>query len=436
MEKTITKISVCWLRRDLRLEDNAALYHALKSGFPVLLFFVFDIYILDKLPNRKDSRVEFIHEQLEKINKVLHSKGSSLVVLHSTPEKALRGLLMKYEVQQVYANHDYEPYASERDEHIKSLLKEKGINFFTFKDQVIYEKKEVMKPDATPYTVFTPYSRVWKEKLFNDSLPELPSEDFLNNFLKMPPKELLSLSEIGFEASGVKIPETELSEELIKNYDQTRDLPALEGTSRLGVHLRFGTISIRQVVKTALKLNETFLNELIWREFFMMILYHFPEVTHHNFRRKYDRIQWRNNEKEFDLWCKGETGYLLVDAGMKQLNETGWMHNRVRMIVAGFLTKHLLIDWRWGEAYFAEKLLDYELASNNGNWQWAAGTGCDSAPYFRIFNPHLQLEKFDPELKYVKTWLPDFDTRNCPPVVDHSFARQRALQTYKQALNK
>lgn len=436
MEEVVTKkISICWLRRDLRLFDNSALYHALKSDLPVLVIFLFDKNILDQLSDKKDKRVEFIQQNLQKLNRELQKKGSSLQVFHDSPKKAFQKLVKDFQVIEVYTNHDYEPYAIQRDREIGEFLKEKDIEFNTFKDQVIFERSEVMKPDDTPYTVFTPYSKKWKERLYRESIPKYPSEEYLDNLLKMSKKEVPSLKKIGFEETGYKVADPDLSEGLIKNYDKTRDLPAVEGTTHSGVHLRFGTISVRQLVTQAMKQNETFLNELIWREFFMMILFHFPQVVDHNFRRKYDRIQWRNNEKEFELWCRGETGYPLVDAGMRQLNEIGWMHNRVRMVVAGFLTKHLLIDWKWGEAYFAEKLLDYELSSNNGNWQWAAGTGCDSAPYFRIFNPETQLKKFDPKLEYVKTWIKDFRAGYLPPIVEHKFARARALETFKKALN-
>ncbi len=436
MEKAVEgDIAVCWLRRDLRLFDNAALYHALKSGLPVQVVFIFDPDILNSLPHKEDRRVAFIHAQLEKINSRLSKFGASLLVLHDLPKKAFKKLIFEYPVKQVFANHDYEPYARRRDKEVQELLENNEIQFHTFKDQVIFEKAEVMKPDGTPYTVFTPYSRKWKERLQKESVPEFPSEDHLSNLLKKQNKHILSLKEIGFQEIDPEVPEADLSEELIKQYHKNRDFPFTEGTSRAGIHLRFGTVSVRRLVKQGLEQNETWLSELIWREFFMMILYHFPHVEHANFRRKYDRIQWRNNEKEFELWCRGETGYPLVDAGMRQLNETGWMHNRVRMVVAGFLCKHLLIDWRWGEAYFAEKLLDYELASNNGNWQWAAGTGCDSAPYFRIFNPESQLKKFDPKLEYVKTWIKDFRAGYLEPIVDHKFARARALETYRKALD-
>ena len=436
MEKTVEqKISICWLRRDLRLFDNAALYHALKSDFPVLIMFIFDTDILDKLSDKEDKRVEFIHEQLHEINKKVIKKKSSLLILNDTPKKAFKELLKDFRVQEVYTNHDYEPYAINRDKEIKEFLAENDISFHTFKDQVIFEKDEVLKSDGTAYTVFTPYSKTWKERFHKEGITEYNSEDLLDHLVNMPNMKFPSLEDIGFKTTGAKISDPDLSEGLLKEYDKKRDLPAVEGTTHAGVHLRFGTISIRRLIKKAEKQNEQFLNELIWREFYMMILYHFPEVEENNFRRKYDRIQWRNNEEEFELWCKGETGYPMVDAGMRQLNATGWMHNRVRMIVAGFLTKHLLIDWKWGEAYFAQKLLDYELASNNGNWQWAAGTGCDSAPYFRIFNPTAQLKKFDPKLEYVKTWIKDYKEDYLPEIVEHKFARERALETYKKALN-
>lgn len=436
MEATLNKeVAICWLRRDLRLFDNAALYHAFQSGYPVLVIFIFDPEILETLPDKKDRRVAFIHQRLQELNKELISHGSSIAILHDLPKRAFQKLISESRVREVFANHDYEPYARRRDKEIKDLLAENGINFSSYKDQVIYEKHEVMKPDGTPYTVFTPYANKWKQRLHQEPIPEFASETLLHNLLKLETRELPSLESLGFEPVAVNVPEPDISEDLIKNYHQTRNLPAVQGTSMMGVHLRFGTVSIRHLVKQALQQNEKWLNELIWREFFMMILYHFPRVERHNFRSKYDRITWRNNEREFELWCKGETGYPIVDAGMRQLNETGWMHNRVRMVVAGFLCKHLLIDWRWGEAYFAGKLLDYELASNNGNWQWAAGTGCDSAPYFRIFNPATQLKKFDPKLEYVKTWIKDFRSDYLPPIVDHAYARARALETYRKALN-
>ena len=428
------KISICWLRRDLRLEDNAALFHALKSPYPVLVFFIFDRNILSKLPSRKDARVEFILRQLSRLSAELQQKGSSLLVHHEKPKKAFLKLFSEFDVQAIFTNSDYEPYAWKRDSEIAELCSENGVGFESFKDQVIFEKDEILKSDGSPYTVFTPYSKRWKRGLLQEGIPEYDTKSLFGNFLKISSFRIPTLEEIGFQPSGIEIPKAVISEEIISSYEHTRNLPALEGTSKLGIHLRFGTLSIRKTVKAASEFSEKWLDELIWREFFMMILYRFPEVENKNFRRKYDRLEWRNNEEEFQLWCRGETGFPLIDAGMRQLNETGWMHNRVRMLVSGFLTKHLLIDWRWGEAYFAEKLFDYELASNNGNWQWAAGTGCDAAPYFRIFNPDTQLKKFDPQLKYVKTWIKDFRAGYLEPIVDHKFARARALETYKKVL--
>ncbi|SDM57143.1 deoxyribodipyrimidine photo-lyase [Daejeonella rubra] len=429
------EVSICWLRRDLRLNDNNALFKALTGQYPVLPIFIFDPDILDKLSDKQDKRVTFIHRTLEQLNEILKQNGSALYVLHEGVEKAFQRLTDEYIVKEVYANHDYEPYAISRDLKIKGLLDSKGIPFKTFKDQVIFEKSDVMKSDGTPYTIFTPYSRKWKEKFSQGILTNFPSEEHFSALLRSREFAIPSLKELGFENTAQDFPELNITEERIRNYQDTRNIPSEEGTSQVSVQLRFGTLSVRDLVKLAVEWNEQWLNELIWREFFMMILYHFPNVVSESFKKKYDKIQWRNNEREFELWCKGETGYPIVDAGMRQLNETGLMHNRVRMITAGFLCKHLLIDWRWGEAYFAQKLLDYELSSNNGNWQWAAGSGCDSAPYFRIFNPTAQTLKFDPKLKYIKTWIKDFRVDYLYPVVDHEFARKRALEVYKKAVN-
>ena len=428
------EVNVCWFRRDLRISDNTALYHALKGGFPVLIVFVFDPLILDKLPDKKDKRVNFIYQALENLNKHLARFGSSLYVIHDTPLAVFEKLFHDFDIKTVFSNHDYEPYAIDRDMKVSELLAKKNIPFKSFKDQVIFEKAEVMKPDGAPYTVFTPYSRVWKNKYLVRAPEFLPSENLLSNLYQTQELRLPSLKELGFEKAGTVFSIPALNEQTILHYHDTRNIPSVNGTSQLGVHLRFGTLSVRSLVKLASGLNEQWLNELIWREFFMMILYHFPHVVNGSFRKKYDQIQWRNNEQEFQLWCKGETGYPIVDAGMRQLNETGWMHNRVRMIVASFLCKHLLIDWRWGEAYFAEKLLDFELASNNGNWQWAAGSGCDAAPYFRIFNPAEQTKKFDSQLLYIKTWIKDFRPGYLEPIVEHDYARKRALEVYKRSL--
>lgn len=451
------QIAIFWFRRDLRLEDNAGLYRALKSGYPVLPLFIFDTDILDRLENRADARVEFIHQEVSRLHGELQEMGTSLIVRHGKVLEVWAEILQDYQVAAVYTNRDYEPAAKERDEAVRSLLDQKNIEWHAYKDQVIFEGSEVTKADGNPYVVFTPYSRTWKSKLEEQlvELPEgpdhengesttlsfyfqpYPNERYFDHFLRVDPLPLPSLQELGFQPAGVPFPDREVSRKLIKNYDRTRDYPAMEGTSRLGLHFRFGTISIREKARRAAKLNGTFLNELIWRDFYAMILDHFPHVAERSFREQYDQIDWRNNEMEFRAWCEGKTGYPLVDAGMRELNETGYMHNRVRMVTASFLTKHLLIDWRWGEAYFAAKLLDYDLASNNGGWQWAAGSGTDAAPYFRIFNPESQLKKFDKELKYVKQWVPEFGTPDYPtPIVDHKMARERCLATYKAALDR
>ncbi|MEO8960742.1 MAG: deoxyribodipyrimidine photo-lyase [Ginsengibacter sp.] len=430
------EVSVCWLRRDLRLEDNAALYHALHSNYPVLVIFIFDVNILDQLPSKKDKRVAFIHKSLEQINIVLQKNHSSLYIIKGTPLNSFKKLIEEFSVKKVFTNHDYEPYASERDLQIQKFLTQEDISFHTFKDQVIFEKLEIAKAKGEPYTIFTPYSKIWKQQYNESGILSFKSEKHLDHLFKTQSFNFSSLAEIGFDKANIKIDAPDLSEDTIRHYHETRNNPSVEGTTRVGVHLRFGTVSIRNLVKLADSLNEKWLNELIWREFFMMILFNFPNVVHQNFKKKYDAIKWRNNEDEFRLWCEGKTGYPMVDAGMRQLNETGWMHNRVRMVVASFLCKHLLIDWRWGEAYFAEKLLDYELSSNNGNWQWAAGTGCDAAPYFRIFNPHEQLRKFDPKLVYIKKWIPDFRPGYLPEMVKHEYARKRALVVYKDALQE
>ncbi len=434
---TKQKITVFWFRRDLRLIDNTALFYALQSKHKVLPIFIFDTEILIKLNSKSDARVSFIHAEISKINNELFKIGSSLKVLHENPLGAFRKLTEEYEIEAVYTNRDYEPYAIQRDKEVEAFLKSKGIRLHTYKDQVIFEQDEVLKDDGTPYTVFTPYSKKWKLKLANKEIQEFPSQNFQDGFIKTEPFKIPTLQELGFEQSSINVPDFDISEELIRNYADKRDLPALDATSKLGVHLRFGTISIREATQKARQFSEIFLNELIWRNFFSSILYHFPYVEKSAFKPKYDLIEWRNNEKEFELWCRGETGYPLVDAGMRELNETGFMHNRVRMVTASFLTKHLLIDWRWGEAYFAEKLLDFDLASNNGNWQWAAGCGCDAAPYFRVFNPESQQEKFDGKAEYILKWVPEFGTVQYPqPIVEHKFARERVLKAYKQATEK
>lgn len=431
------KITIFWFRRDLRLEDNAGLYHALKNGSSVLPIFIFDQNILNKLEDKKDARVEFIHSALEQLNLQLKELGSSLKVFYSTPEKVFKELLKEYTIDTVYANHDYEPYAKERDGSVRLILEKNEVAFKTYKDQCIFEKGEVTKEDGKPYTIFTPYSKKWKAKLNDFYVKPYPNKKYFKNFIKVKPFVTPTLDGIGFQKSGLKFSSKTIRKSIITHYKEQRDFPALDGTSRLSMHLRFGTVSIRALAKQALLLNETWLNELIWRDFYMMILYHFPHVEKNSFKPTYDRIEWRNNETEFKAWCEGKTGFPIVDAGMRELNKTGFMHNRVRMIVASFLVKDLLIDWRWGEAYFAQKLLDFDLSANNGGWQWAAGSGCDAAPYFRVFNPTEQIRKFDPQYEYIKKWVPEFNTKTYPsPMVDHTMARLRVLKVYKEALSE
>ncbi|RFS14717.1 deoxyribodipyrimidine photo-lyase [Emticicia sp. C21] len=432
------KVSIFWYRRDLRLDDNAGLYYALRSTYPVLPLFIFDREILDKLDNKHDTRVDFIHKTVSEIHQQLAKLGSTIIVKYGKPLEVWESLLSTFEITEVYTNHDYEKYSIDRDERVCELLNAKGIGFYTYKDQVIFEKNEVLSGSKTPYTVFTPYSKKWKEQLNDFYIKSYPTETYFKNFLQTASLPIPTLEEMGFFETGMEFPEKLIDENVIGRYNELRNIPSISGTTRLSVHLRFGTISIRKLVQKAIKLNQTWLNELIWRDFYMNILYHFPHINNAEaFRREYDEIVWRNNEEEFQAWCNGKTGYPIVDAGMRELNETGFMHNRVRMITASFLVKHLLIDWRWGEAYFAEKLLDYDFAANNGGWQWAAGSGCDAAPYFRIFNPTAQTQKFDPDLKYIKKWVPEISDFDYPePIVEHTFARERVLKAYKKALDK
>lgn len=428
--------SIHWFRRDLRLHDNAALYHALQNSDEVLPIFIFDVNILNELPTR-DRRVNFIYQQLTHLRKALNELGSDLLICYGEPKAVVRKLVEEYSINSLYTNHDYEPYATMRDDAIRDLLASKNINFISYKDHVIFEKSEVVKEDGLPYTVFTPYSKKWKLKLALDGFKSFPTEQYFSNFIKMKFNETISMSEMGFEKIEMVFPTLQANDGIINHYHETRDFPGLQGTTQLGIHLRFGTISIRELANNALARNEKFLNELIWRDFYQMILWHFPRVVNQSFKPAYDKINWRNHEQEFEAWCNGKTGYPIVDAGMRELNETGWMHNRVRMIVASFLTKHLLIDWRWGEAYFAKHLNDFELASNNGGWQWAAGSGVDAAPYFRVFNPYLQTIKFDKALTYVRKWIPELDSFDYPkPIVEHDLARKRCLEVYKFALQK
>lgn len=429
------KISIFWFRRDIRLKDNHGLYQALESGKKVLPIFIFDEDILDLLENKSDKRVDFIVQALQTLNSFLKSKNKGIKIFKGKPLEIYKKLTENYEIETVYCNEDYEPYAIKRDQEIADFLASKDIAFHSFKDQVIFHKDEIVKADKKPYTVYTPYSKLWLNEFQKIDLQGFPSEKKLDNLLDIPFEEL-KIEDIGFQKTDLafEVPEADLH--IIKTYEETRNFPAVKGTTQLGVHLRFGTISVRKLAKIAKENNLTFLKELIWREFFMQILYHFPKVVNHSFKAKYDAIPWENNPDFLEKWKAGKTGFPIVDAGMRELNTTGFMHNRVRMITASFLIKHLLTDWRIGEAYFAEKLMDYDLSANNGNWQWCASSGCDAAPYFRIFNPDEQQKKFDPDFKYIKKWIPEFGTKYYPkPIVEHKKAREKVLKVYKEALD-
>ena len=437
------KFTYFWFRRDLRVNDNHGFYQALNSGNKVKPIFIFDTNILSKLSQKNDARVEFIHQQVSHLKTIFNGNhpdfeghSSDIEVWYGDPVEVWTKILSTNTVAEIVTNTDYEPNAITRDTKIAKLCDTFNCSFRSFKDQVIFEKSEVTKDDGLPYTVFTPYMKKWKLRYSENPPVQYPSESHLENLANFKFGEMPNLSDMGFEKSGLEIPSMQVEQGRIKNYEQTRDIPSVLGTSRLSIHLRFGTISVREKVLKGFKLSEKWVNELIWRDFYQQIIFHFPRIVNESFKPQYDKIEWINDEKSFELWTQGKTGYPIVDAGMRELNATGFMHNRVRMIVASFLTKHLLIDWRWGEAYFAEKLLDFDLASNNGGWQWAAGSGVDAAPYFRVFNPTLQTQKFDPEFKYIKTWVPEFGTAKYPkPMVEHSVARDRCLTTYKRGLN-
>ena len=430
------KFTIFWFRRDLRINDNKGFFEALNGKNKVIPIFIYDSKIIDKL-HKDDHRLTFIQNALGGINNAMKRNRCTLGIYRGSPEAVFEKIIREFPIEKVIANRDYEPYAMERDEAIKQLLKAQEIDFITYKDQVIFERNEVVKDDGTPYKVYTPYSRKWLAKYQAEGLEHFPSEDLLDNIYNENPLPQTDLKEMGMQSSSLNPVAYKFDDELIDQYEATRNFPSIDKTSRLGVHLRFGTQSIRKLIsKSASRENQTFVKELIWREFFMQILWHFPHTVNQCFKKQYDRIEYRNNEEEFEKWCQGKTGYPLVDAGMRQLNRTGFMHNRVRMLTASFLCKHLLIDWRWGEAYFAEKLFDYEMSSNIGNWQWSSGCGVDAAPYFRIFNPHEQIKKFDKSLEYIKTWVEDLEQPTYPePIVEHKFARERCLKMYKLALN-
>jgi deoxyribodipyrimidine photo-lyase len=426
------KINLFWFRRDLRLDDNTALNHALTGDIPVMAIFIFDTDVIDEL-TEDDPGISFIYDKLFEINNELLKHGSSLLIMKGDPESVWRKLIDSYNINAVYINKDYEPYSISRDHSIEVLLHKESISLFRFKDHVIFEETEILKSDRTPYTIFTPYKNKWLQKISDITTLNLYTEENVRmNYFKHR-FTFLNLEELGFRESLIRVRPFDLS--VIGNYEKYRDFPSEDKTTYLGPHLRFGTISIRNIVKIALSENAGFLSQLIWREFFMQILFNFPYVVTGNFRSKYDNVAWRINETEFELWCNGQTGFPMVDAGMRQLNKTGYMHNRIRMITAGFLCKQLLIDWRWGEAYFATKLLDYELSSNNGNWQWAAGTGCDAAPYFRVFNPQTQLQKYDHHKNYCRMWIEELDKSQYPkPMLDLNPARERVISAFKTGL--
>ena len=427
-----------WHRRDLRIDDNKGLFEALKQNEIIHPIFIFDKSILDKLPNN-DQRILFIYQEIESLKKSYQNLGSDLWVYYGEPSEIIPKIAQESNCSSVYFNNDYEPYALQRDLEIQVSLNNIKIEFIGKKDHVIFEKNEVLKDDGKPYTIFTPYSRKWKANLKEEDLREYSIEKHTRNLVqKQQEKALITLEEMGFESKVLHdFPDRIAKNEILKNYHLSRNFPAVKGTSKLSLHLRFGTISIRKLALIAREQNETYLNELIWRDFYQMIIFHFPKSAENSFKAQYDKIIWEKNEVHFDAWCTGKTGYPIVDAGMRELNATGFMHNRVRMVVASFLTKHLLLDWRLGAAYFAEKLLDFELASNTGGWQWAAGCGCDAAPYFRVFNPQAQQEKFDKSFEYIKKWVPEYGTSSYPePIIEHKFARERILQRFKSALNE
>ncbi|RFC55722.1 cryptochrome/photolyase family protein [Brumimicrobium aurantiacum] len=428
-------MTIFWHRRDLRLEDNAGLFAALRKEDNVQPIFIFDKNILEDL-NKNDQRVLFIHQYIQKLKDEYQNHGADLWVFYGTPIEVFQKLIKDCTMEKVYTNRDYEPYAKSRDEQIQKLLSNNGIQLKTLKDHVIMEGNEVLKSDDTPYRVFTPYMRQWKKEVTAFHLKSYPVKKYLDNLHQSEePTALISLQAMGFsEEQTQDFPPIQASDSIIKDYEKTRDIPSIKGTTRMSVHLRFGTISIRELMRQAQK-NEKYYNELIWRDFYQMILYHFPKTVDQSFKPQYDDIPWENKESYFKAWCEGKTGYPIVDAGMRELNNTGFMHNRVRMIVASFLTKHLMTDWRLGEAYFAEKLLDYEMASNVGGWQWAASSGVDAQPYFRVFNPTSQQEKFDSEFKYIKKWVPEYGTDKYPePIVEHKKAREHAIAVFKEAL--
>jgi deoxyribodipyrimidine photo-lyase len=429
------EVVVFWFRRDLRLQDNAALSEALRSGQKVLPIYIYDENVPSFL-SEKDVKTTFINAQLHKMQLELKNSNAALSLAEGKAIDVFKEMMKQFKIHAVYVNREYEPNLIKRDQELFDFLTAQNIQFKTYKDQVLFERDEIVKADGLPYKIYTPYSKKWLEKLQHMNVSFF--ECSLETSKLVQKKFYFPFS----ESSPVIDPKDsawpyDLSQKTIDNYTDTRNFPSIAGTSKLSNHLRYGTVSVRSCIREAMKSSDiTFLKELIWREFFTQALWHFPFSVFQNFKEKYNGIVWRNNTSEFEQWCRGETGYPIVDAGMRELNSTGFMHNRVRMITASFLCKHLLIDWRWGEAYFAEKLLDYDMALNVGNWQWVAGTGCDSAPYFRVFNPTEQLKKFDKEFLYVKKWVPEFQELTYKPMVEHTMARKRCLETFKKGLLK
>ncbi len=424
------RLTLFWHRRDLRIEDNCGLFNALEAHPNVQPFFIFDTDIINEFNHKPDRRLSFIYDTIAALKSEYQKHGADLWVLHGKPLDIINQLTKQHPVNALYCNTDYEPYATQRDQQIANFCKLNGIAFHAYKDQVIYEKSEIVKANGQPYTVFTPYKNQWLHVFSQQSLKIYQLNPLLQNLSKaiaspMPPK-----NEFGFIYTPHNVQKPNIEAATLQQYGLTRNALHLNGTSRVSVHLRFGTISIRSLVQKALKYPD-YLNELIWREFYMQWLWHYPQVVTQSFKPQYDKIAWNQRDNDFEKWCQGQTGYLIVDAAMNQLLQTGFMHNRARMIVASFLTKHLLTDWRKGEAFFARHLTDYELSSNVGGWQWAAGSGCDAAPYFRIFNPTLQAQKFDPHGAYIQQWNTNIQA---PPIIDHHFARQRCLSAYKKAL--
>lgn len=430
----MNKATIFWFRRDLRLHDNVGLFYALSKSNTVYPIFIFDKDITNNL-NKDDYRLNFIKEQIKLMNKKLKKHECSINIFYGKPLDVFKNIISKTKIERVVFNKDYEPYAIKRDDTVKELMTKNNIEILSYKDHVIYEENEVVKKNGDPYVVYTPYSRKWISKFNDQEIVTYHSDEYLNNLKSL--NKTLKIYEIPFSSSLTPL-DLNFNEDIIKNYERDRNFPAINATSKLGVHLRFGTKSVRELVlRSNFCENKTFLKELIWREFFIQILWHFPHTVNKCFKEKYENVEWINDNENFIKWCEGNTGYPIVDAGMRELNSTGFMHNRVRMITASFLCKHLLIDWRKGEKYFASKLFDYEQASNVGNWQWVAGCGVDAAPYFRIFNPIEQLKKFDKQKNYVRKWVPEYDSESyVDPIIDHKYARERCLNAYKTGLNK